>query len=329
MWRGAVRKAGRMSRRALRAFFVAGPAALVVLLTACGGSTDPATSPAAHPHPTTNSTITSAHSKPPKTSKTKPPAKPKVWPAKRVDAAIRAAKNKAPNVAVSVAAVNTATGKSYSFGKKSDMWTASVYKLYLLEVLLRQHQQAGSSLSSYEQDSATRAIENSDNVAGYQLFEDIGGNPAMVSGFAALGLHHTVPGVTDPTFTRSSALDAIRLLKNLVSKRGPLDSASQNYAIGLMQQVEADQRWGVGVVADKGDDFANKNGWLSVTDGNGPDEDDGGLWAVNSVGIVKVHGTRVLMAVFTKHNGDFFSGKHLVQLLARAAVKAVVPQPAG
>lgn len=319
-----------MHRRALRARFVAGPAALLALLTsACGGAGTPAASPAAH-HPATTSADSSPalHSKPPKTTKSKPPAKPKVWPANRVDAAIRAVKKKAPDVAVSVAAFNTATGKSYSFGKKSGMWTASVYKLYLLEVLLREHQQSGSSLSSYEQDAATRAIENSDNAAGYQLYEDVGGNGAMASGFDALGLHHTVPGATDPTFTRSSAPDAIRLLKNLVGRHGPLDSASQNYAIGLMQQVEADQRWGVGVVADKGDNFANKNGWISVSDGNGPDEDDGGRWAVNSVGIVKVHGTRVLMAVFTKHNSDFFSGKHLVQLLARATVKAVVPQPA-
>ena len=42
-----------------------------------------------------------------------------------------------------------------------------------------------------------------------------------------------------------------------------------------MRNVEADQRWGVGVAADPGTDFANKNGWLNI-------DDDNGLWAVTA-----------------------------------------------
>ena len=44
-----------------------------------------------------------------------------------------------------------------------------------------------------------------------------------------------------------------------------------------MRNVEADQRWGVGAAADKGSRFANKNGWLSIDDSNGPGETDDGL----------------------------------------------------
>jgi beta-lactamase class A len=239
-----------------------------------------------------------------------------------VTQAIKRIRASAPHVAVSVAALNTATGRSYSYGKRSNMWTASVYKLFILEVLL--HARNGA-LSSYEMANAARAIENSDNVAGYNLFLDAGGNAGLASGFAALGLKHTVPGASDPTFTRTSAQDCLTLLRHLVQK-GPLDRHSRNYALGLMQNVEADQRWGVGVVADRGDDFANKNGWLSLDDSNGPGETDNGLWVVNSVGVMRVHGQLLLMAVLSEHNSDMGSGVHLIQRIAKSAVKAVVAQ---
>jgi beta-lactamase class A len=237
-----------------------------------------------------------------------------------VTQAIKHIRSSAPHVAVSVAVLNTATGKSYNYGKTSGMWTASVYKLFILEVLLR-----NGGLSSYEMANATQAIENSDNVAGYNLFLAAGGNAGLSNGFGALGLKHTVPGASDPTFTRTSAADCLTLLRHLVQK-GPLSKQARSYALGLMQHVESDQRWGVGVVADKGDDFANKNGWLSLDDSNGPGEDDNGLWVVNSVGVMRVHGQLVLMAVLSEHNNDMASGVHLIQRIAKSAVKAVAAQ---
>ena len=85
-------------------------------------------------------------------------------------------------------------------------------------------------------------------------------------------------------------------------------------------RIEADQRWGVGVVADAGTTFANKNGWLSIDDSNGSDEDDNGLWAVTSVGVVTVHGQTVLMAAFSQHQPSMAAGVTLVQDLARAII---------
>jgi beta-lactamase class A len=222
---------------------------------------------------------------------------------------------------VSVAALNMATGASYSWGATSGMWTASVYKLFVLETLLVQN---GGPLSGTTANEAIPMIENSDNTAGYELFLAAGGRPGLTAGAKSLGLKHTVPGHADPAFTITSAMDMITLLKNLVQP-GPLTKASRAYVLNLMEQVEADQRWGVGVVADKGDDFANKNGWLSIDNTNGPGEDDNGLWAVNSVGVVTVHKQQVLMAVMTRHRPDFASGVTLVQNLAKAIVPVVAP----
>lgn len=203
------------------------------------------------------------------------------------------------------------------------MWTASAYKLYLVVALLMQRQYSGGTgLSSYEQDLATRAIENSDNAAGYDLFLDIGGADAMNDVAQRLGMTHTVPAYNDPTFTRTSAADYLKLLQAVV-RPGVLNAASRAYVLGLMRNVEADQRWGVGVVADRGSDFANKNGWLDIDNDNPPGEQDDGLWVVTSAGVVTVHHQQVLMAVFTQHQPDFETGVRLVEKLAEAITPAV------
>ncbi|MEP6852605.1 MAG: serine hydrolase [bacterium] len=221
-----------------------------------------------------------------------------------------------PAGAVSVAALNTETGAEFFGGATSGMWTASVYKLFVLETLMLR-----GPLSSSEQSRATTMIENSDNVAGYSLFLAAGGRPALVSAARRFGMANTVPGYSDPTLTRTSGHDCLALLRNLVAP-GPLSKAQRVFALDLMRSVERDQRWGVGVVADKGSSFANKNGWLSIDD-NGPGESDDGLWAVTSLGVVALGGDQVLMAVLTRHQPDFDTGVRLVERLARIVAPTV------
>jgi Beta-lactamase enzyme family len=220
--------------------------------------------------------------------------------------------------AVSVAAVDTTTGASYEWGADDGMLTGSIVKLYIIETLLLQEQGSGG-LTSDQQATATKMIENSDNTAAETLFEDAGGRSALVAAGPQLGLKDTVPGPSDYWgLTATCATDYITLLQNLVRPTGsPLTTASQAYVLGLMRNVEADQRWGVGVTADAGTDFANKNGWLSV-------DNDNGRWLVNSTGVLTIDGQQVLMVVLTQHDSDFQSGINLVQSLAKALVPLVV-----
>jgi hypothetical protein len=240
----------------------------------------------------------------------------------RAERAVRAIVAARPAGSVSLAAADLATGTRFTAGATSGMWTASVYKLLALETLLLQHQRTGIALSSQERSDAAAAIEHSDNKAGYRLFLDAGGNIGLAAGIRALGMRHTVLGSTDPTFTRIDASAGLRLLDALTGA-SPLDTASRRYVLGLMRRVEADQRWGVGVVADPGSVFANKNGWLEVDDSNPAGETDDDRWIVDSLGIVTVHGHRLLMAVLTQHNEDYDSGIRLVQRLARLLARAV------
>jgi beta-lactamase class A len=257
------------------------------------------------------------------TSATSTPTKALVELKAQATAQISATIAGLPAGSVSVAALNTTTGATFSAGMSSGMWTASAYKLFVLETLLLRDQQAGTTLSSSQLTQATRMIENSDNAAGYSLFLAAGGNSGLAAAAKQFGMTHTVPGRTDPTFTTTSAADYLQLLKNLVTS-GPLNASSQSLTLRLMRAVEADQRWGVGVVADPGTTFANKNGWLSIDNTNGAGETDNGLWVVTSVGIVTVQGQQLLMCVFTEHRPSMQNGVTLTQTLAPAVAAEVL-----
>lgn len=238
-----------------------------------------------------------------------------------VDAEIAGLAGGRPADSVSVAAVDATTGVRYDWGPSSGMTAASVAKLLLLESSLLQQQDRGESAGGGEVDALTSMIEHSDNDAADAVYAAQGGSGGLRQVMPRLGLSSTVLGADDQWgLSTTGAADQLALLHNLVSAGGPLSAASRAFALRLMGDVEADQRWGVGAAADPSTDFANKNGWLPV-------DDDGGRWAVNSVGIITVHGHQVLLAVLTQHDDSFDDGIGLVGNLARAAITAVADAP--
>src|SRR6266542_2327000 len=304
-------------------------AVVLVVTHQLQGSTRAAGRTTTIPTPTPTRPSSPPSSTPPSTpSSTKPPAthKPTVMSRAAVDGIVGKLSKQRPAGGVSVAVVNTRTHARYAYGSTSGMRTGSVYKLLVLETLLLQRQDEGSQLSGDDLALATPMIENSDNVAAYQLFLRIGGRDGLAGGAKRLGLTHTVIGHADPAVTTTSAQDYLLLLAALepAGKSHKLSSYSRSAALNLMEHVESDQRWGVGAVADPGTTFANKNGWLSVDNTNGPGENDNGLWLVNSVGVVTVQHQQVLMAVFTQHGQSYEDGVELVESLAKAIVRAVV-----
>ncbi|MEP6599909.1 MAG: serine hydrolase [Actinomycetota bacterium] len=218
--------------------------------------------------------------------------------------------------AVSVAALNTVTGASFSAGAASGMTEGSLMKLDLLETLLLQHQDAGTWLDDDETSAATAMIVNSDNDAGTFLYWRIGRAPALQAANARLGLTDTVLASDyEWGLATTNAADQLALLKDLAGG-GPLSVASRTFALDLMQRVESDQAWGVSAAADPGSVIALKNGWLGL----GRDD---GLWLTNSVGVITVHGQPVLIAVMTQHNPSFEAGVELVESFATALLPAV------
>ena len=95
--------------------------------------------------------------------------------------------------------------------------------------------------------------------------------------------------------TTTTPADQIALLRRLVQPGGPLTSAERQYALSLMENVTADQAWGVSGGVPAGVTVALKNGWLPLDDANTD-------WQVNSVGWVSGDGRDYLLAILSTGN---------------------------
>jgi hypothetical protein len=216
-----------------------------------------------------------------------------------------------------VAVADRDTGVAASFRGGGHFHTASIVKALVLAAVLLQ-QQRGSIAPGYS-DSALDAemIEDSDNDAATDLWDTVGGSPGIAAAASALGLHHTVPGTSDWWgLTSTTASDQVRLLADLTSPSSPLSRASRARELSLMRNVEPGQDWGVTAAADRASDPAVKDGWL-------PDEDDDGLWVINSIGVIQHDGHELLMAVLSDGQPSEDEGIQQVEAVARAAASAI------
>ncbi|MEU1479496.1 serine hydrolase [Streptomyces sp. NPDC005760] len=212
---------------------------------------------------------------------------------------------------VSVAVLDLKSGAGAVHGDGA-FDTASIVKVDILAVLLLRHQEAGTRLSAREKAYATTMIENSDNTAASALWDVIGRASGLDAANRKLGLTGTEGG--DGALwglTQTTAADQLTLLQQVFGDDSKLSEASRSYLRGLMERIEADQRWGVSEAAD-GSGWALKNGWLprSTT----------GLWDINSVGRVTVAGHAYLVAVLSNGNSTQAQGISLVEAAAKAAV---------
>jgi hypothetical protein len=85
------------------------------------------------------------------------------------------------------------------------------------------------------------------------------------------------------------------------------------YALGLMADVAADQRWGVPAGAPPDVTVHLKNGWL-------PDPD---LWDVNSIGDFTRHDIDYSIAILTRYAPDMVYGVAVVETVARLINRAL------
>jgi hypothetical protein len=212
---------------------------------------------------------------------------------------------------VSVAVLDRASGESASYGGGA-FDTASIVKVDILAALLLQAQDAGRRLTVTEKSYATAMIENSDNASASQLWRAIGEAEGLDAANERLGLTGTEGG--DGMLwglTQTTAVDQLRLLRQVFGVDSELSEASRAYLRGLMGRIAVGQRWGVSAVAD-GSGWALKNGWLPRT--------ATGLWDINSIGRVTFGGRDFLVAVLSDGHSTQAEGIALVEAAAGAAV---------
>jgi beta-lactamase class A len=215
------------------------------------------------------------------------------------------------HAAVAVDDLTTGQVASYNGGGEFD--TASIVKVDILSTLLYQLQQSGGSLSDEQGELATTMIENSDNDAASDLYDDDGAATGIDAANKAFGLTGTVVG-TDGYWglTTTTVTDQIKVLRQVFTSDSLLTSSSRDYIQDLMSHVEADQRWGVSAAASDGS-YLVKNGWLPNPD----------LWEINSVGEVTHDGQKLLLVVLSEDNETEDGGIDLVQQIAVAAANAI------
>ena len=217
---------------------------------------------------------------------------------------------------VAVAVDDLTTGADAAYSSTQEFVTASIVKVDILSTLLYQAHKSGHRLSPGEEALATTMIENSNNDAASDLYDDAGGAEGIDRVNQVFGLSETTVG-TDGFWglTSTTVDDQIRLLRLVFTRPSVLTAHSQDYIQDLMSQVEADQRWGVSVAADDGTPFMVKNGWLP--------SGTTGLWEINSIGEIVHAGQRMLIAALSEGNATQDSGISLVQTVAEAAAGAM------
>jgi Beta-lactamase enzyme family len=217
---------------------------------------------------------------------------------------------------VAVAVDDLTTGADAAYSSTQEFVTASIVKVDILSTLLYRAQQSGHRLPPEEEALATTMIENSNNDAASDLYDDAGGAEGIDQVNQVFGLGETTVG-TDGCWglTTTTVDDQIRLLRLVFTRPSVLTVQSQDYIQDLMSQVEANQQWGVSAAADDGTPFMVKNGWLpsSTT----------GRWEINSIGNVVHDGRRMLIAALSEGNATEYSGISLVQTVAEAAAGAM------
>ena len=205
---------------------------------------------------------------------------------------------------VMAAVYDLRTGQTWQLGRGQPQDEASVVKLDVLETLLAERGHTGTELSASDRSLAEQMIEDSDNDAATSLWDEVGGASGIRAFNTSAGLADTVPspcvqcaGFPWPGWGLSTTVpgDQLTLLRRLVEPNSLLSSSERTYALSLMENVTADQRWGVSGGVPAQVTVALKNGWLPLNSANTD-------WQINSEGWISGGGRDYLIAVLSTGN---------------------------
>jgi hypothetical protein len=217
---------------------------------------------------------------------------------------------------ITAAAYNVETGRLFLYRPGVHGDDASIAKVDILATALYEAQEDHTTLSATQQELATAAIEESDNDAAEDLWQDDGDNAGIAAFNAKVGMTQTI---LDPEgawgLYESTARDQIRLLEHVALPNRVLSYASRSYELGLMHDIEAAQDWGVssGVLAPA--TVALKNGWLPVGEG----------WEINSIGFISGRFRDYLLAVLTSDDPDMAYGVDTIEGISALVWKYFLP----
>ncbi|MEU4496875.1 serine hydrolase [Streptomyces sp. NPDC023998] len=200
----------------------------------------------------------------------------------------------------SVVLYDRTTHTSCTYGPDKHYDSASMVKPIILGALLLDR---GVDLSEDEQDLASQMIVNSDNEATYALWDSLG--PKTIQNFLdKAGMKNTkLDEAGYMGLTQVTARDQAKLLELLTAKDNTvLNAEERTYILGLMRDVQEDQRWGTPAGAPSDAAVQVKNGWLQRSQARLKDPWDRGDWKVNSMSAFTGHAYDYGLVVLTENN---------------------------
>jgi len=217
---------------------------------------------------------------------------------------------------VGVAVTDVTRGVRYTYNAGRGYVTASSIKVPIMLALLSQLEEQERRPTARERSLLTTMIENSNNVSATALYAAIGAQRGIAAFMRRVG----VSGLRPASPTRGWGWSTItpRAMAALLERLHAgtiLTAKDRALALGLMENVQASQQWGVGDTRPAGANVALKNGWTA-----GPD----GLWVANSSGIVTAGDEVYVIAVYTKANRTVAEGKRIVNHVCGVIGKRLV-----
>ena len=207
---------------------------------------------------------------------------------------------------IAIMVLNLDSGQSVAVGSTVAQVEASTVKVEILAALLAESRGRGRALSASQRLLAQEMIEESDNAAATQLWQDVGAARGMTRFDQRVGLSSTTPSqcVTCAGFawpgwglTTSTPHDQLKLLRDIVCGGAGWSPRDRSYMLHLMESVVPSERWGVSAGVPASATVAIKNGWLPL---NAADTD----WQINSEGWVHGAGRNYLLAMMSTGNSS-------------------------
>lgn len=250
--------------------------------------------------PTTSPTVAGASEAPASASPT-PTLRPGQVEVLALDALSPAAAGLARKLGdrVGVAVYVPAQNRMYQYNAEPEFPIASVVKVPIMLAVMDRAVRKGEAISQLESDLISAMITQSDNDATTELWNMIGGAPAVEDFLRRSGITGATIDRMDWGESAMSAQSAARLMGMLIEGQA-LDQPHREYALELLTHIDPTQDWGAVTVGQQHGEAGVKNGWYPEYEG----------WVLASTGYVLPEDGRpaFTIAVFTDGWDSFSTG---------------------
>lgn len=204
------------------------------------------------------------------------------------------------------------TGTLYSFHSDYVFAMYSTVKVPIMLALLDGVRRQGRGVSDWERSRLEAMIKVSDNVAASQLLGAAGGAASVEGYLRSIGIANTHINADAWGASMTTAGDMALLMAKLGDGVILTPSLCQ-YALDLMRNVDAKQRWGVSAGLPPATSVALKNGWYPDRRG----------WGINSIGFVSDAGKRYAIAIYTNPDPSMQYGIDTIEQMSSQIYPAI------